>query len=65
MFELNTLWPRQKDRHFADYTIKRIFVNKYVRILISDQALSEPAMFPDVYMRHSAVKMSFGKVYYI
>ena len=31
---INTLWPRQNGRHFADDTFNRIFVNENVEILI-------------------------------
>ena len=34
MMSLNTLRPRQNDRHFADDTFKRIFLNENVRISI-------------------------------
>ena len=32
---INTLWPRQNGRHFADDTFKRIFMNENVRISIN------------------------------
>ena len=34
LYQLNSLRPRQNERHFADDTFKRIFVNENVRILI-------------------------------
>ena len=33
--EFNTLRPRQNERHFADDTFKRIFMNENVRISIN------------------------------
>ena len=35
----NTLWPRQNDRHFADYNFESIFVNENVVFCLFDWSL--------------------------